>query len=193
MSFRVVKKKSELSAAHPFGQGVGDRSRQGIGEHIEGAKRRIERVEILNLFVDLAIGRRVEGAECSANENLEKEREEIEVGFGRRQAEGIDREIARFNAETQIGAAEEPGKTFKASAEIENEGIGIVFLEIGDQKIQEETFSGTRATKNHGVRRVTVMQVEKIGRAMIGFKDGQIFLPQMRIAGLTGVQGEKKG
>ena len=111
----IVEEKSELSAAHPFGEGVGERTRQGIPEHVEGAQRRIERVEIFDLFVQLAVCRRIERAEVVAEKNLEKEREKVEVRLRRRETERVDGEIRRFEPEPQVGPAEKVRQAFETS------------------------------------------------------------------------------
>src|SRR6266404_5904981 len=48
---RVVEEKSKLSPAQPLGESVRQISRQSVRQNIEGAKRRLERVEIFDLFV----------------------------------------------------------------------------------------------------------------------------------------------
>jgi hypothetical protein len=40
---------------------------------------------------------------------------------------------------------------------------------------------------------VSVMQVQKIGRVVVGFEDRQIFLAEVRVPRLATVKGEKEG
>ena len=126
------------------------------------------------------------------DQNFQKEREEIEIFLGRRQRKRVDLEILGFQAHAHVGTAEELRKTLKAAAQVEDEGVGIVFLEIGNQEIQEKRFSRARAPENHGVGDVAVMEVQEVRGVVIGFEDREIFRAEMIIAPLATVEGKEK-
>src|SRR4029077_2527024 len=83
-------------------------------------------------------------------------------------------------------------EAFKAAAKIENEGVRVIFLEIGDQEVQQEGLSGAGAAENHGVRHVLVVEIQKIRRVVAGFEDRQILLPQVGVTGFAARQREQK-
>ncbi len=64
-----------------------------------------------------------------------------------------------FQADANIRASEELREAFKAPAQIEDEGMRIVFLKIGDEEIKEERFPGTGSPENHGVGHIAVMEI----------------------------------
>ena len=90
------------------------------------------------------------------------------------------------------GSAEELRQAFEASAQIEDEGVRSVFLQIGDEEIQKKRFPGARSPENHGVGHIAVMKIQEVRRVMVGFENGEIFLPEMRVARLAAVQGKEK-
>jgi len=89
----------------------------------------------------------IKRANRTSEQDLHEERKEIEVRLGRREAERIDVKVARFEADRKIRPAEKAGKAFKASAEIEDEGVGVILLEIRDQKIQKEGLPAASAAR----------------------------------------------
>src|SRR5882762_508357 len=68
----------------------------------------------------------------------------------------------------------------------------IVFLEIGDEEIQQERFPGARSPKNHGVGHIAVVEIQEVRGVVVGLEDREIFLPEMLIARLATVKGEQK-
>src|ERR1700730_396103 len=52
--FWIIEKKSELSAAGPFGEALRQLVRQGVREHAKGPQSRIHGVKILDLVIQLA-------------------------------------------------------------------------------------------------------------------------------------------
>src|SRR5882724_9323670 len=93
---RIVEEKSELSAAQPLGESVRQISRQSVRQNIEGAQRRLERVEIFDLFVKRPIALWIELADGAAEKNFDEKGQEIEIGLGRRETKGIDGESGGF-------------------------------------------------------------------------------------------------
>ena len=122
------------------------------------------------------------------NQDFQEEREEIEIFFRGRKRERIDLEIRGFEAHADIGAAEEMREAFKTSAQIEDERVRVVFLEIGDEEIKQKRFTRTRPAENHGVGDIAVMQIQKVRRVMIGFEHREIFLAEMLVARLATVR-----
>src|SRR5579863_3876705 len=108
----------------------------------------------------VAFGGRVEFARpLSLNQDLQEESEEIEVFLRRGQGERVDLEIVGFEAHADIRAAEQLREALKAPAQIEDEGVRSIFLKIGDEEIQKETFSRARPAENHGVGHVAVVEI----------------------------------
>ena len=126
------------------------------------------------------------------NQDFQEESEEIEIFFRRRERKRIDLEILGFEAHADIRSAEKVCETFKTPAQIENKRMGFVFLEVGDEEIQEKRFAGARPAQDHAVRHIAVMQVQKVWRVMIGFKDREVFLAEMPVARLTSVERKEK-
>src|SRR5262249_7766653 len=188
----VVEEKTELTTAHPFGKGARELARKRVRQHVEGSQRRVERIQIFNLFVQLAVCSWIKRAERTPEQNLHEQGQEIEICLGRRQAERVNGELARFESDPKIRAAEKPRKAFKTSAKIEDEGVRVVFLEVRDQKIQKERLPAAGAAENHGMRRVAVMEVQKVGRAVIGFKRGEIFPAEVVIPRFSGMERKEK-
>src|ERR1700730_17188168 len=56
----IIEKKSELSAADPFGKALRQLARQGVREHTQGPQWRVHDVKILNLVIQLAFHRRIQ-------------------------------------------------------------------------------------------------------------------------------------
>jgi len=83
-------------------------------------------------------------------------------------------------------------EAFKASTQIEDEGVRLVLLEIGDQKIEKERFASTGAAQNHGVRHIAVMKIQEVRGVVVGLQNGKIFLSEMGIARLATVKGKEK-
>ena len=150
-------------------------------------------IEILNLVVEVALGRGVKFCRPGAlKQDFQKEREEVEVLFGWWQREWIDFEVLGFESDADVGAAEEMRKAFKASAQIEDERMRRVLLEICDQKVQQERLSRAGSPENHRVRNVSVVKIQEVGRVVIRLKNCEILLPEMPIARLATVECEEK-
>ena len=153
----------------------------------------VDRIEIFNLVVEVSLGRR--GKFChpgALKQDFQKERQEVEVLFGWWQREWIDLEVLGFESDTDVGAAEKVGKAFKASAQIEDERMRRVLLEIRDEKVQQERLSRAGSPENHRVRNVPVVKIQEVGRVVIRLKNGEILLPEMPVARLATVEGEEK-
>ena len=58
--FGVVEQESELSAPGPFGEPARKIVAERIGQHAERAQRGIDRVEIFDLVIEIALGRGIE-------------------------------------------------------------------------------------------------------------------------------------
>ena len=115
------------------------------------------------------------------DEHAEEAEKELQVFFGLRQRERIDGEVPRFLADVQIRAPEDRRKRLEAAADIEDEGQRRVLLCVLQQEIRKDTTSHSRHPENQGVGNLAVMQVEKVGRAVVGFEHGQVFRAEMRV------------
>src|ERR1019366_7944849 len=118
------------------------------------------RIQVFDLVEQVALGGRVELARLlPLDQHFQEEREESEIFLRRWQRKRVDLEILGFQADANIRAAEKLREAFKASAQIENERVRIVFLKVGDQEIQQERFPGARPPENHGVCHIAVMEI----------------------------------
>src|ERR1700730_1077545 len=63
----------------------------------------------------------------------------------------------------------------------------------GYQKVQEKGFPRPGAAEDDGMRRVLIVEVEKIRRSVIGFKRRKVFGVQMLVPAFSRVQGEQEG
>ena len=187
----VVEQMSELAAARPFGEAL----RQDAAEVFRETPRSAGRdrgIEIFDLFIELAFRC---GSTCRlalAGEDLEKKREKIEVFLGGRQQNGL---IVKSSdsAQSKIRATEQPGQAFEASAEIENKCVRIILLQIGYEEIQKERLTDAASAENHRVGDIAVVQIQEVRRAVTGLEHGEIFLAEMRVPRLAGMESEKKG
>jgi hypothetical protein len=68
----------------------------------------------------------------------------------------------------------------------------MVFLETGNEEVQKEGLATPGSPENHGMGRVAVVQVQKVRRAVSRFEHGQIFLSEVGVACLPGIQREEK-
>src|SRR6202167_2827 len=191
--FGVVEQESELAAASPFGEATGEVMAQGIGEHTQGAQRRVHGIQILDLLEEVALGCWLElAAPGSLHQNPHEQGKEIQIFLGRRQRKRIDLAIFPLQAHAHIGSLEKPRETFKAPTQIKNERVRRVFLQVGDQEVQEKAFPGARAPENHGMGHIAVVKIQKVGRVVVGLEHREIFLAQVGILRLATIQGEQQ-
>src|SRR5580692_2644332 len=126
------------------------------------------------------------------NEYSEEAEEKLQVLFGLRQREGVDGEVPRFLTHIEIRALEYRRKGLEAAADIENEGQRVVFLRVLQQKNTEIGLATTAHPENKGVGNVAGVQVEIVGRAVVGFEHSQILGAEMRVRLLAGKDRKKK-
>src|SRR5580700_1114025 len=103
------------------------------------------------------------GSSLPLDQNFEEQREEIEILFGGWQRKRVDLEILRLQADAHIRSPEQLREAFKTSTKIENEGMRSIFLQVGDEEIQEKGFPGAGPAENHGVSHIPVMKVQEVG------------------------------
>src|SRR3954471_19162706 len=101
-----------------------------------------------------------------------------------RRAEGkrIDRERLLLDADGKIAASEESCEALVPATEIEDQGIRLVFLRVGQQEVQEERLSAPGRSQEKRVRHVLVMQVQVVRRPVLGLEDRQVLATQVRVA-----------
>ncbi len=144
-------------------------------------------------MIEIAFGRGIQLAgPLALHQDLEKQREEIEIFLGGRERKRIDFEILRFQAHANIGAAEQLRQAFKTSAQVENEGVRCVLLETGDQEIEQKRLPRAGSPEDHGVRDIAVMEIQKIRRVVIGLKDRQILRAQVPVADFARIERKQK-
>jgi hypothetical protein len=67
-----------------------------------------------------------------------------------------------------------------------------VFLQVGDEEIQQEAFPGARSPQNHGMGHIAVVEIQKVGCVLVGLEHREIFLAQVGIPRLAAMKGEQK-
>jgi len=92
-------------------------------------------------------------------QHLHKKGKKVEILLRRRKRERIDPEVRRIDSYLHVRTAEKLREAFETASEVKNKGPRIVFLEIGDKKIQKERFSRSSSPENHGVGHVPMMEV----------------------------------
>src|SRR5258708_6821867 len=97
--FGVVEQKSELAASGPFREAAQKIMAEGVRQHAQRAKRGVDRVQILDLMIEIALDGGVEfTGPRSLNQDLQKQREKVEIFLCRRERKRVDLEILRFEA-----------------------------------------------------------------------------------------------
>ena len=113
------------------------------------------------------------------DQHAEEAEQELQILRRRGKRKRIDGEIARLAADVQIRSAEDARERFEAAADVEDEGLRLVFLCILDQ---EDT--ARNVLPDPVIPRISVcayfaaMQVEIVGRVVVGFEHCQIFRAQ---------------
>jgi len=73
-----------------------------VGEHAKRAQRGIDRIEILDLVVEIALRRRIKFAARSLESGPSEQSEEIEILFRWRERKWIDLEVLGFESDTDV-------------------------------------------------------------------------------------------
>ena len=92
----------------------------------------------------------------------------------------------------QIAPAEDRGQRLEAAANIEDKRQWMVLLRILEQEVAEVGLAASGHAQNQGVRNFAVVQVQKVRRGIIGFKDRQVFRAEMLIPLLSRQNCEEK-
>ena len=125
-------------------------------------------------------------------EHTEEAKEELQVLLGRRQRKRIDGEVPRLLADVEIRSAEDRRQRLEAAADIEDVGQRRVLLCVLEKKVAEIRFATARSAQNECVRHFAVVQIQEVGRAVVGFKHRQIFRAEVRVRLLARQDGEQK-
>ncbi len=80
----------------------------------------------------------------------------------------------------------------KAAADVEDEGQRRVFLCVLQQKIAQIRLATAGHAENQRVGDLAVMQVQKVGCAVVGFEHGQVLGAEMRVRLLAGKDRKQK-
>src|SRR3984893_17293727 len=156
----VVEEESELAPSGPFGAPAGTIISESICQHAQRAQRWVHCIQVLDLMEEIALGGWVELARPLAlDQDFQEESQEVEILFRGWQRKRVDLEVLGLKPNSNIRPAEELSEAFKAPAQIEDEGVRRVLLQVGNQEVQKKTFSCSRSTKNHGVGHIAVVKV----------------------------------
>src|ERR1700722_905075 len=189
----VVKQKSVLSTAGPaveaFFQLAND-----VAKIRDGALVRLQYVNPFNRIPEAAFLLEVQPVTLlvTLNEHAEKAEEKLQVLFGLRQREGVDREVPRFLTHIEIRALEYRRKGLEAAADIEDESQRLVLLCVLQQKNAKIGLATAAHPENKGVGNIAGMQVEIVGRAVVGFEHSQVLRAEMRVPLLAGKDRKQK-
>src|ERR1700691_2182656 len=189
----VVKQKSVLSTAGPaveaFFQLAND-----VSKIRDGALVWLQYVNPFNRIPEAAFLLEVQPVTLlvTLNEHAEKAEEKLQVLFGLRQREGVDSEVPRFLTHIEIRALEYRRKGLEAAADIEDEGQRIVLLRVLQQKNAEIGLATAAHPENKSVGNVAGMEVEIVGRAVVGFEHSQVLRAEMRVRLLAGKDRKQK-
>ena len=189
----VVEEESVLPTARPAVQAFLQLA-DDVGKVRDRALVRLQHVNALDRVPELAFFFEVEPVALlvALNQHAEEAEEKLQVLFGLRQGEWIDGEIPRFLADVQVRAAEDRRKRLEAAADIEDEGQRLVLLRVLQQEIAEVRLAAPGHPENQRVGNFAVMQVQKVRRAVVGFKHGQVLRAEMRVRLLAGKDRKQK-
>src|ERR1700728_541349 len=189
----IVKQKSVLSAAGPaveaFFQLAND-----VAKVRDGALVRLQYVDALDRVPQAAFLLGVEPVTLlvTLNEDAEKAEEKLQVLFGLRQREGVDGEVPRFLTHIEIRALEYRRKRVEAAADIEDEGQRLVLLCVLQQENAQIRLATTAHPENKGVGNVAGVQVEIVGRTVVGFEHSQALGAEICVRLLAGKDRKQK-
>src|SRR5271170_4746277 len=120
------------------------------------------------------------------NEHAEEAEEKLEVLFGLWEGERVDGEVPSFLTHIEIRALKYRRKRLEAAADIKDESQRRVLLRVLKQKNAEIRLATACHPENQGMGNVAGMQVEEVGRAVVGFDDCQILRAEVRVRLLAG-------
>src|SRR6202795_3237727 len=92
--FRIVEEESELAAACPLREPVGNPMAQRVCQHSKRSELRVNRIQILDLLVEISFLARFQvDWRRALQQHLHKQGEKIEILLCRRERERIDSEV----------------------------------------------------------------------------------------------------
>src|ERR1700675_4247132 len=128
--FRIVEEESELAAACPLREPVGNPMAQRVCQHSKLSELWVNRIQILDLLVEISFlaGFQVDWRRA-LQQHLHKQGEKIEIFLGRRESERIDPEISGVDSYLHVRTSEELREAFETASHVKNECPRVVFLE----------------------------------------------------------------
>jgi hypothetical protein len=85
--------------------------------------------------------------------------QEVQVLFRRWQGERVDSEKAFLQAHLSVAPTEELRQAFVPAAQIKDDGVGAIFLHVGQQEIQQEAFARACRAEDDSMCVVLVMEI----------------------------------
>jgi hypothetical protein len=123
------------------------------------------------------------------DEHAEEGKEKLQVLFGLRQRERVDGEVSRLLTDIQVRAAENRGKGLEARADIEDEGQRSLLLRVLQQEGARVRFATPGHSENQRMGDLAAIQVQEVGRAVVGFEHSQVPRTEARVRLLAGKVG----
>ena len=189
----VVEEVGVASAVDPLRQPASERAWQQVRQGEEPPLRRVEDVEVLDRFVQLAVfGVAQTVAVGPFQQHADERVEKVQVLRRRVERERVDAHVLVTQAQRQVAAVEERRELPVAVPEIEDDRQRVVLLGVHHQEVQQEALPAARRAEHERVSDIVDMQVEVVRRLVLGLQDRQGLRVQVRTARLAGVQGEEE-
>ena len=190
----VVEEKSVLAAARPAVQPLLQLA-DDVAEVRDRALVRLQHIHPLDRVPQLAFFFEVEPVTLfiALDEHTEEAEEKLQVLFGLRQRERVDGEVPRLLADIQVRAAKDRRERLEAAADVEDECQRRILLRVLQDEVAKIRFASSGHPEDQRVGNFAVMQVEKVRRAVVGFKRGQVLRTEMRVRLLAGQDRKQKG
>src|ERR1035437_4845192 len=189
----VVEEEAVLAAACPAMQALLQLAND-VRKVRDGALVRLQHVHALDGIPQAALFFEVQPVPLfvACDEYTEEAEEKLQVFFRLQQRERIDGEVACLLAGIEVRAAENRCERFKAAADVEDEGQRGVLLRVLQHKIAEVRFAAAGHAENQRMGDLGVVQIQKVGCAVVGFEQGQVLGAQIRIRLLAGKDRKEK-
>ncbi len=97
-----------------------------------------------------------------------------------------------MTADVEIAPAEDAGKRFVAATDIEDVGLGCIFLGVLQEKDGEKCFARSGLPEDQRVRNLPAMEVQVVRRRVVGFENRKILAAQISIGFLAGQDREQE-
>src|SRR5271156_1781449 len=178
----IVEEEAVLSTAGPAVEALFQLSND-VSKVRDCALVRLQHVDALDRVPQSAFLFEVDTVTLlvTLNEHAEEAEEKLQVLFGLWQGERVDCEVARFLPHIEIRALKYRRKRLEAAADIKDESQRLVLLRVLQQKNAKIGLATACHAENQGMGNVACVQVEEVGRAVVGFDDCEVLRAEVRV------------